>query len=491
MRFLRENLFLVILAGAVVVLAVVAWLLQSGPADQLERRILKREESSRLLAGFRKGPRLNELAVQRKQQAVDRIRRESTRVAENNVRWNQRNYAVLTYNSSEGVIPAFPYDRERYGRLNLMYQFTDQYGRRYRELLAALQPTRPPTEDEVRAKIDEFRKKYEETGTRTRSSGTGPGVPPLPGYPGMDYLPDYDIAPTPGRTTRPPSGTTPTATEPKEEPRDPTADGTTEAILLQAERGYVYVDPSTLGQAFSEPDALASVDQLWRGQVNLWISQDILTAIGQTIEEGLPADPKAPRNVTTSPIKRIVLMEINDHYTLGARDEEERRRASGAGPGGAGPGGAFDPTMMDPMAGMPTAPVRDTGAGQLTRRVCNKQYDVMQYRFSVIMSAEALEPLMRNLLRQNLHTILKVEIGKARQEEQRDRRSSSYYYGPDPVVRVTIWGEVLFLTPWHRGLYDQATQTWTYPPLLPYGILETFPERAKREEDKKPYGRPM
>ena len=115
---------------------------------------------------------------------------------------------------------------------------------------------------------------------------------------------------------------------------------------------------------------------------------------------------------------------------------------------------------------------------------------MLQYNFCVIMSSRYLADLQRNLLRENLHTILDVTISSVDRIEQADRSVSDadqenfYYYGPDPVVVVAIRGELLLLTDWVRGSYNEPDRQWERPPLIPAEALKQFvPQQALRPED--------
>ena len=64
--------------------------------------------------------------------------------------------------------------------------------------------------------------------------------------------------------------------------------------------------------------------------------------------------------------------------------------------------------------------------------------------------------------------------------------SELYYYGADPVLEVTLYGELLLLTSWERGTVDDETEEWVLPPLMPDEVLASIQGRtedAMREED--------
>jgi hypothetical protein len=114
----------------------------------------------------------------------------------------------------------------------------------------------------------------------------------------------------------------------------------------------------------------------------------------------------------------------------------------------------------------------------LTGRVCNQQYDVVHYNFTVVMPVRHLQQLERNLMSLNYHTVLNVQMHSAPV-----MIDSLYYFGNDPVMRITISGELLLLTSWERGTWDAEKDDWSaeLPPLMPVEIVRTLPQRS---EDK-------
>ena len=60
------------------------------------------------------------------------------------------------------------------------------------------------------------------------------------------------------------------------------------------------------------------MDELWEGQVQLWIIRDIMTAIGQANSRQVPrADGSVefePLNVMQAPIKRLIRFDVVDGY---------------------------------------------------------------------------------------------------------------------------------------------------------------------------------
>ena len=138
-------------------------------------------------------------------------------------------------------------------------------------------------------------------------------------------------------------------------------------------------------------------------------------------------------------------------------------------------------------------------AETLTQRVCTEEYDVIHYRFTVVMPLRHLPLLEENLMQGGNHTVLGISITEMGSESRSNVKGSGsfndlYYYGTDPVVRITLVGEVLFLSAWERGTWDESADDWSkdLPPLMPVAVLETLSSVSGvvRNEDQKRLSQP-
>ena len=234
---------------------------------------------------------------------------------------------------------------------------------------------------------------------------------------------------------------------------------------------------------------------------------DIIAAINQTNEQAFDAmkAPQASRDVIAAAVKRLVKIEIGKDYYPWAGvsiapppqvNTDVRRMPTASGMRGGGDeddvsmvlGGAHRPTVRPSPTRQTVAPAGELSEAQdLSQRGTCPQYEVVHYSFEVVMPARYLLDLQRNLIERNLHTVLSLQIS----QEQGREDSKDYYYGPEPVVRVIVQGELLMLSAWTRGAWDPKTNQWSkeYPPLMPPEVLAALNEKsgglALRPEDRR------
>ena len=60
-----------------------------------------------------------------------------------------------------------------------------------------------------------------------------------------------------------------------------------------------------------------------------------------------------------------------------------------------------------------------------------------------------------------------------------------YHYGPEPVLEVSVKGELLLLTAWARGTWNEQENKWSeaYLPLIPSEALARIDRTALRPKD--------
>ncbi len=426
MEFVRKNLFLIILGAIVLVVGGAMIFMKLGADDETDQKAALRTgaSGSQALQNLARG-KISRLRVEAEKTRVETVQGAAKEVAEACIEWNRKNYPVLSVTPRDATkaIPAFPVDEKLYETLNLKYDVTQTY---YRELVALLEPLGravPPTEAEIEDEAITQTKIIRDRLKRERQHAIAAGKEPPP---------------DPGAGT--------IAAEARSKASDVVR-------LKKASGGMIYASESSLDVVFPDPDPLASFEKLWQAQVNLWVTRDILAAINAvntTATEGV-----ARKDVLTSGVKRLLKIDIQDEYVVGKEDASApvgRGRAA--------------------RAGLPIIQ-------NLTKRVCTQQADVIHYSFTVIMPTKYVLLLQKELMDRNFHTVRGVKMANVVQGPE-----DLHYYGTDPIMEVTIEGELLLLTAWERGTWDKESKTWTRPALMPKQVLATLHTSSLRAEDR-------
>lgn len=496
MKFLRENVFLIAVAGIVLVgggglLAGYAMI-----SEKVDKAVEQRTTMARTLKGLEDNGANADMADAAKVY-IGVIEASAGTVKDKCIQWNRAQMQVLALPiPGSAPKPAFPYDEQDYRDRGLGYVFTKTYVEAMQGLLNSLRPTAPPTDGEIQSQQVQWQNRLMQW--KLLEVGKSP---PIGGFrpegeeteEGMAYNPTLAPLPTPETTgmyapTTPysPTGVDPAVAE------EATRKGRDSAMLLKARRGAVYTDPSALDMVFTEAMPNPTVESLWRAQLNLWVSSDIIAAINATNQDAFSKVPSgASHDVLAAAVKRLALIDVNETYVLPPAEMT------------AAPTGSTidDEREVEDYSTGPAQGRRDQ-ASVLTKRGSTKDYDVLHYRFIVVMASRYLPVLENHLLSRNYHTILSVQIHPANapiasvSAEGRAGYSSmaseNYYYGPEPVVQVEIEGEVLLLTAWERGTWDNETQAWSpqFPPLIPAEAIKQQYDRespALRPEDVARY----
>lgn len=439
MQFVRQNLFLIIVIAVVLVVGGAMLAMDLSASSNVDKEIAARESlSSRLRRLASAG--ISSQMVRAEDLRVKSVKEAAKAVTADCIEWNHKNYKVLSVTVDDGadqkVVKAFPVDKQLYEAKGLKFKVTKEYRKRLRAMLTPLKPTRIPTRLEIDKEKQVQKKILMDRAKKDRRRAEA----------GRDAGADD------GR-----------------ESIEPAAEREATSIMRinKARAGLVYASRDSLDPQFTGATSLSLVpyEDLWKAQLNLWVTSDILAAIRKTNTESV-AGVSNP-NVLTSGIKHLVKIDVNEDYVTG---KAALRRS-----------GSLEDPKKKKLDG--EKPAVEAAQDNLTRRVCTKEYDVLHYSFTVVMSTRHLLALQRNLMVRNFHTVLAVELNDlAANTGQLD---PLYYYGTDPVMLVTIHGELLLLTAWERGTWEKDKWAEKFPPLIPDESLRTIGPSAQRPEDAR------
>ena len=257
----------------------------------------------------------------------------------------------------------------------------------------------------------------------------------------------------------------------------------TNQLIDRAGRINIYADP-TLGDAtnpnpafplqvaeLGQTEGSPTADQLWEGQLQLWILQDIVEAIALandvantedhgTYAEGPRQGQPIPSSVLNAPIKRLIQLEVLPGYvgmhTVGGVGALGTGTTASAGSGVPRTTTGFSTALYPPPAGGMTAPPRETAlpdnfAFGPTGRSSNGIFDVRHARLVVYADYQMLPEFFNALSKVNLMTIIAGRYTDL-DEYGPEGLGSLYLYGAGDIVKAEFIIETLWLREWTADL---------------------------------------
>lgn len=506
MNFLRENVFMVSLVVGTLVLGLVLVGWGYSISGQIEdSEVADRQGLSDTLGKLERGPYANGNTIMAERNRVEGILESLEAVRAENVQWNRRNFKIPQLKMLDGSMrPAFPFDTKVWDKNPLATRYIRQYHQQLEALLVAMKSTDKPTSEEVK---EEALRQEQILERRQRILLKGKGM--------KDAKTKTAVAPRPAAAFRPdmmPPGMMPSGHG------VPKRAGTSKSLsqeamdlaratlrVRKAQAGVIYADKDALEAEFAKGVFLSSKnikpEKFWSAQLGLWVQSDIIGAINDTIRTA-QAQQKLPpeqRSVITSPIKRLLSIEVGQTQQRRKTTPKRDVRAPMMGYPQPGYPQAGYPQMRP---GTPPASYRRRQAqaapetpgdipDTLTRNTACKVFDVVNYSFTVLMPTRYLPLLEESLMKRNYHIILNEQISPPEEATSSSSRSgasdvdSLYYYGTEPVRKVVIRGQLLLTTGFTRGQWDSEKKTWLREPLMPVEVIKTLHSSALRDEDKK------
>ncbi len=219
---------------------------------------------------------------------------------------------------------------------------------------------------------------------------------------------------------------------------------------------------STLGTTPESPQPA----ELWEGQLELWILQDIVRAIAYANRVGEP-----DADVLTSPVKRLLRAEVLPGYVglhtmggvgtiatptgsaFGATSRAQPRRSRSV----AGGGGGYAP----PAGGMTDQPretkLADNFAFGPTGRSSNSIYDVRHARLHIHADFQRLPEIFNAISQVNLMTVIDAQV---RGLDEYAALQELYAYGAGDIVDVELIIETIWLRDWTAQLMPQDVKVY-------------------------------
>lgn len=211
--------------------------------------------------------------------------------------------------------------------------------------------------------------------------------------------------------------------------------GTAYRVLRQhAAKYHIFVDdpgdPSTIFQigAWSQPAHYPTLSEIWQGQVQLWVQQDIVDAIGKANNIW-----DNTYNVTLNPVKKLLKITVVPGY-VGINTTGVLTKSGKLTPGAPPSGQTRLPNgfLMSP-----------------TGRRSNTIYDVVHAKVSLIVDYQQIPKLFEAFGKTNFMTILATNINDV---DEYEALKAGYMYGPGDCVQMEMFIETLWLREWTTRL---------------------------------------
>lgn len=227
-----------------------------------------------------------------------------------------------------------------------------------------------------------------------------------------------------------------------------------------AQEKKMYIDPLALDASKAMDVSRPNADQIWYAQVGLWVQQDVA--------QSLAAANAQAKNLLEAPVKRLVKLDVLEQQNSGIVYVMDKSMSARAG--SMGRGGAMMPGMMGMGGGgysdSPSSGSSDVGGpipkdytlsptGRITSP-SNPLYDVVHYKLDLVVDAARLAQVLEELQRNKLVTVLRID--ELSSVDAALDQSDGYYYGDQPVVRLSLLCEALFLRDWTVPLMPQRVK---------------------------------
>lgn len=246
-----------------------------------------------------------------------------------------------------------------------------------------------------------------------------------------------------------------------------------EMLYSRARRVHVYANPRPGGEGFPLHFApLREADpprpyQIWEAQLELWIQQDIIEAIGLANNV---SDPDA--SVLTGPVKRLESVRVLPGY-VGLHTR------GGAVEQGGQPGAPYRQPENYTLPSKSNVP-RDFYVGP-TGRVSNSVYDVRHVELQMVVDYTRLPVLFNALSRVNFMTVLRCELSEV---DEYEAYREGFVYGPDAdVVHARIVVESLWLRDWTEPMMPERVKQYL-------GILDPYTGEGEEQDPMMGPGEP-
>ncbi|MCH7797635.1 MAG: hypothetical protein IID28_04210 [Planctomycetes bacterium] len=417
LNWVKTNIYTVFAVAAMIAAPVGMWILSGNMNEAVRQEVEDRAKKISEMSRFEKTQvsihypvpgnvpvdasiAVNRRFLDRYQEVVDVIRKDTDRVRQEVMRINHKDRAVL-------VAQLFPRPPAQLREILPQNMYRALHAA-YEQLLADVGAGGPPTADEILKKLQ-----------RTRAR----------------YLDDLHKRSTNTLTADEQAGLTEQLTNTR------LSHYADKAKKLKM---YATLDALNVPTSSEFPDRAEGegMSRMFDWQWRLWVKQDILRALAQCNE---------PYNsIVDAPVKRVVDVFVTDEPGSGGRaaaaptggfntgGRKSGRRTGGSSSRGAETGAA--PTSVDPSREVPL----DFGYS-FTGRTTNPLFDVRRVEVVLIVDSEMMPEVFDALARYNFMTILNARVEPV---DLFVAIRDGHFYGGKPVSKVTLALETVWFRAW-------------------------------------------
>ncbi|MEX2671262.1 MAG: hypothetical protein WD294_04030 [Phycisphaeraceae bacterium] len=181
----------------------------------------------------------------------------------------------------------------------------------------------------------------------------------------------------------------------------------------------------------SNPDMF----DIWEGQLQLWIQQDLVRAINRANGSDDPAD-----SLLTMPVKRLLFMEVLPGYIGDLQPVEGPVDESAA------------EQLISDLESQASERLPQDFSVSPTGRVSNAIYDVRHAKMAVIVDSQQIPALLNAINDVNMMTVIGTDIEDI---DEYAHLRDFYYYGSVDAVRLDLVVETIWLRSWTAGHLSQ------------------------------------
>lgn len=204
-----------------------------------------------------------------------------------------------------------------------------------------------------------------------------------------------------------------------------------EIVVDERTRTWLAPGPFQMG-VWSQGSGRPEPFDIWEGQMQLWVQQDLCQAI--MLANDVTADPDG--TVIDKPVKRIISMTVDPKY-IGVPER------------GYGWSGALTQEIVTArvteIQTQLTQKIPTNYTISPTGRASNPLYDVRHATLSVVVDSQKLPALINALGKVNFMTVLSVNI---KDVDEYAALREGFYYGPCDAVQVDLKVESLWMREW-------------------------------------------